>query len=652
MGEIDHHVGSFGGGQVETAFRHVQNDDVLFVLLVAHGGVNDHSRIGQNAAIVGDLNESRTAGGRIGHAAGAVVQNVGGVAGGGCSPDGRKGNAGVDIGHHHAHLGIAGVDLSCGCGLQATGDGRRINGDSGRVGITAARNDEFDSGDGSIGSDDGRGESALTAATGDGDIGGKSGVVTASRHCHDDIGDNRTGSVELEIEETVAGGINQLQAVCGRLNIEVGIGLTVDHRSVVKGLRHMGNAGRIRIANVPRRPLPRAVIPATKGIHTAQVRIVRPLVGYINVRKPQTARRRCQTRHAVHSVGQPVGILVGESDGVGHKSLVLKHQLDVVIEIIGQRGAGCQNSGNTQIGQRGFFRRIHQEIRCQLAGIHVRPSHAVGMVMIPEQPSALQVGPIIGHRAVARIGHVRRVQRINPLVVGGFLPGRGDPLMRVTIARPRIKPAVQVEVGPVLSVLLVQLDLVGDRPDLDGTVTRAGNGGVQRDEGAAGGAGREQVAEFHAHRLAFVGDDHRAGIVGLVNPVNGLAGLIGHVHGEAMGLVQRDGARKGGGHDLHIAAQLGATSRKVLVHALEIFHQADFVVIAPGVRRSVRSAGDGDRNILSEAVGVGRSEPGEFVDKLAQRRAEGVVRFGIVHPGGQDQLSARFVRRAGKSERG
>ena len=145
---------------------------------------------------------------------------------------------------------------------------------------------------------------------------------------------------------------------------------------------------------------------------------------------------------------------------------------------------GGNRSRNAGVQESSFFSRIIEQVTGSFADIDVQTRNAVSMVVVEHQASALLVGPVERHGAVAGVSrgphgqlrcratraisghgraalrnnhsadevHVRDVLRADALLEVGDLVCRNGPLMRRSVADPRSIAAVQVERGAVLGI--------------------------------------------------------------------------------------------------------------------------------------------------------------------------------------------------------
>ncbi len=253
--------------------------------------------------------------------------------------------------------------------------------------------------------------------------------------------------VDRQIEEAIVGCVQDAQAIGLRVQRQGRVGDAVDDRRVVEGfhahrdVRHtrverrlaplevrvaggvvVGIGNRAIVDGGGRRPEPRAVGPAAKGVDTRGV--ARVLRRHVDMRHPQVALA-APARHV------PGRVLHFELCLVGHEGLVLDDQRDLV------------GRDRAAVDQR-LFGGVRDQVAGCLARIDVQARNAPRMVVVEHQARALLVGVEEGQGAGTGIGHVRHITHADTLGVGCVVAGRRDPLVRRAVADPRVETAMQM----------------------------------------------------------------------------------------------------------------------------------------------------------------------------------------------------------------
>ena len=265
-----------------------------------------------------------------------------------------------------------------------------------------------------------------------------------------------------------------------------------------------------------RRPEPRAVHPAAVGAQAAGVAGV--LRRHVHVVVPEVAVAApagLVPGRILAVAGGVAGVRVVELRVLRHEGAVLDDQRDLV----GRDGAAVDERLSPAVGD---------QVAGGLTRVHVEARDAPGVVVVEEQPRALLVGVVEGLDAVVgdvlgrHVGHVADGDALRPR---GGLVGRGDPLVRRTVADPRAGAAVEVQGGAVVLEAVRRLgrlgaDRVAHLVHHGALVDRVGQAhgthagahevlSVGRKRSPFG-AGRQQVAEHDADRLVLGGDEGRA----------------------------------------------------------------------------------------------------------------------------------------------
>ena len=498
----------------------------------------------------------------------------------------------------------------------------------------------------------------------------------------------RVRLVEGEVPEAVARGVQYPEAIGARVHGERGEHGAVHHGGILESLHPhgyvggSGNHGRLPrglalgqdhrvgaaairvVVRVGYRPLldggcrvePGAVHPAAEGVHPAKA-CRQGLGGHVDMRQPEVAGHR-RPYPVQQRAAAPVPERVGDADFGSHYpryGMGGRRRVDKGLVLDDERNLVRRDDA---AGNQVLLELVGDQVTGGLAGIDVQPCDAEGVVVIEHQPGALLVGVVIGRGTVAGIGHVGDVLQTDTLGERCDLTGRGDPLVRGTVADPGSAAAMQMEVGTVLGVARAGVGLDGivaigacaaGGAGIGRPAAGAHHGAVDRDKEVAGRADRELVGELDAYRAIPFRDDAGAEVADRIGIDAGACGRVGGRTGMLVGaafVLAREGAGRevAAAVNLHVAAQKRAGQGEVRVQALLELHQFDLVIVRTGIAGDV---GLGHGEVLPKVVRLEATKPRQRVDEFCQRRAVGPVGSGVVIGSGREALGVKGSGRDG-----